>query len=53
MYANIGSGNGLLPDGTRPLPDGDFTASAVLNNDSEIILLKLLPYSPGANEFGT
>ena len=21
IYANIGSGNGLLPDGTKPLPE--------------------------------
>ena len=27
IYINIGSGNGLLPDGTKPLPE------AVLTND--------------------
>ena len=25
IYANIGSGNGLLPDGTKPLPEPMLT----------------------------
>ena len=66
---NIGSGNGLLPDGTKPLPEPMLTfISEVLWHSPEsnftvsiqaiilymmslkIILFKLLPHLPGANE---
>ena len=31
IWANIGSGNGLLPDGTNPLPELMLTTQSVIN----------------------
>ena len=70
IWVNIGSSNGLLPDGTKPLPEPmltyhqwsfvvftlqQFTASAwheisVHGMSLKIIILKLRPHPPGANE---
>ena len=35
IWVNIGSGNGLLPDGTKPLPEPVFT-DHVKSNDIHI-----------------
>ena len=43
IWANIGSGNGLLPDSTKPSPETMFTSV-------NIILLKLFSHLSGANE---
>ena len=64
VWVNIGPGNGLLPDGTKPLPEPiliyhqrcsvaltweQFHLKLMRNICSKIILLKLLQHLPGAN----
>ena len=36
IWVNIGSGNGLVPDGTKPLPE------AMMNNGNENMIIKLM-----------
>ena len=63
IWVNIGSGNGLLPEGTKPLPEPMLTSHQSCcvaftweqMNFSRIMYLqiafsKLLPYLPGASE---
>ena len=62
IWVNLGSGNGLLPDGTKPLPEPKLTFhwgwSAAFTWEQfhkkcswkEIMILKLFPCFPGANE---
>ena len=63
IWVNIGSGNGLLPNGTKPLPGpmliSHHRKSVEFAQEHElifcimrlkIIFLKLLPHLPGANE---
>ena len=59
---DMGSGNGLVPDGTKPLPEPSskvFTweqfhikcsSTLIPNLCSEMILLNLIPHLPGTNE---
>ena len=65
MWVNIGSGNGLLPDGTKPLPESVLTyhqrcsvavtwesndPATIVNDKFENYFLNLLPHLPGVNE---
>ena len=65
IWVNIGSGKGLLPDGTKPLPEAmltyhqwsfrafiwqQFTGSTIHEMSSKMIIFKLQPHLPGANE---
>ena len=67
IWVNIGSGNGLLPDGTKPLPEpmltyhqwgnapfmwGQFQPS-ITKISLKITSLKFIPNLPGANELKT
>ena len=65
IWANIDSGNGLLPDGTQDIVhlssnvfcviytrtlSQEVLLNIIRNMCSEITLLKFLPHLPGANE---
>ena len=66
IWVNIGSGNGLLPDGTKPLPEPMLTDHHLKSSDIHIWIIsqempqpsitKIVPYLkfhsnfPGANE---
>ena len=67
-FVNIGSGNGLLPDGTKPLPEPMLTRDcwypsqcnvkicskyAGKNFHSKLSFLKIFMHMPGANELKT
>ena len=55
IWVYIGSGNGLLSDGTKPLPEPMFTVYSLGSvallpfsvRSLKIILLKLSPHIPG------
>ena len=59
ILLNIGSGNGLVPDGTKPLPKPMFSITEVVRHYPVDIItkiywnrtrLKLQPHFPGVNE---
>ena len=52
LVPNIGSGNGLLHDSTKPLPEPVLTYHDQTHS-MPFTLLKLLIYLPEANEFNT
>ena len=43
IWVNIGSGNGLWPDGTKPLPEPMLTDQSVKASDIHIIISQEMP----------
>ena len=51
IWVNIGSENGLLPNGNKPLPETMLPKLLFYNTSLKIIHLKLLAHIPGAKAF--
>ena len=47
IWVNIGSGNGLLPDDTKPLPAGFYTKGRPLVKSNPICPSDKLTWQPG------
>ena len=50
IWVNIGSDNGLLPNGTKPLPVPLFTQPSIIKICLKITYLELHSNFPGASE---